>query len=555
MLAALLIALFAAVPRAAFSWTSVSPDRAQVTVALSSDGSAAVRTTVRFEVQGGSFHGFDLAALPGAALRIDQCLARTDSGVAYGLSAEEQKDGRTRLSLADNAEMSKGAITFELLHEIDLIEQDNLRVYEGRARLDFTPLVWDWGFERMSFRLELPGPSKDAPIVLDPTTTADYEIELNLDAVVLTKFRAVRWYPMRVIASFDPNLIGRLAIGGPSAPGFGQPSGFEATPVAASTAPAPAPLLPLAGAFAVVLCCLATLWRKAYHVHRVYEQVGLAARFAVLPHTGIALRAALSTGAVLGGVAVQLWSSVAAGVPAIAAGALLLLTARTTEARKPRPGGSWRALDDAQESRYRSLSAAYGRSRTCIVDISTLRGAATFVLFLAKLSAVAYVLRGELPRLAWIVMVDGLLLGVSAWFSNVRSELPHDILLEAFPLLDKWRKTARKLLGKDGAQIRLWVREDESGPLEVRLRMPGKAEGLRGIEVAGEAVASGTTRRIRPAFVARFDAGAAKARALATSALACDHHLSPDCAEEIVVLRSRRGKDGALAPLRTALAL
>jgi hypothetical protein len=538
----------------AWAWTFVSPDRAEVIIAIQEDGTATIQTTVRFEVRGGQFHGFTLAPLPGASLLSQRCSARTDDGIVHDLSAKQHSDGRIELTLANNARVSRGGMTFDLWHQIDLVEHDNLRLYEGRARLDFTPLVWDWGFESMVLRVELPGPSQDAPIELDPAITADYEVELTRHSICVTKFRSVRWYPMRIIASFDPNLIQRLSMEDPKPPGGLQDESNAALENAATSGSRPSPL-GIALVLAVVFGGLLALWRKAHHVHRAYAQVGVQPQFAFLPHTSLSWRVFLSTAAALGGVAAQLFTSVAAGIPAMAAAAMLILTMRRAVGRKPCQGGTWRVLDDAEESRYGFLSRVYRRHRSCAVDITTWSGALLFLVFVAQLGAAAYLLKENDPRLAWIAVVDGLLLGVVAWFSNVRSELPPDVLLEAFPMLDKWRKKARKLLGEDAAQMHLWVREDETGPLEVRLRMPGRAEGLRGIEVAGEPVTTGTVRRIRPALVARFDAGAAKARILAECTFACEHHLTPACDEEIVVLRSRRGKDDALAPLRTALAL
>lgn len=548
--------LFAAglLPRSATAWTSVSPIDADINITLATDGTAMVHTAIRLEVRGGLFHAVELGPLPGASLLASECRARGDDGVVYNLEANQKEDGRTTLALAGKTSISRGGITFEIAHQIDLIEQDSLRLYEGRARLDFTPLVWDWGFERMTLRIELPGASTDAPIVVDPATTADYEVKRERSAVTLTKFRAVRWYPMRAIASFDRNLVARLAIGAPAGGLHKDDPLLAAAPIDQGRGQS-LPFGQTALVFAVVLMGLLALWRKAHHVHLSYAQVGMVARFAALPQTGIGLRAALSTTAALAAVVVQLTCSVAAGIPAVAVAALLVLTARTADLRQLRPGGSWRALGKTEESRYRMLSRAYRASRASMVDITTARGAISFVFFLGKLAAVAYLLRGQVGRLTWIVTVDGLLLGVLAWFSNVRSELPHDVLLEAFPLLDKWRKTARKLAGKDVSELILWVREDAEGPIEVRLRLPGRADGMRGIEVAGESVFAGTIQRIRPAFVARFDAGAAKARTLAASAFASEHHLTSDCAEEVVVLRTRRGKDGSLAALRTALAL
>ena len=60
-----------------------------------------------------------------------------------------------------------------------------------------------------------------------------------------------------------------------------------------------------------------------------------------------------------------------------------------------------------------------------------------------------------------------------AWFSHVRSELPVDPTLEGFAALRRWRSSLARLVGtkSPGAEAGLWVREDDKGTIEVRLRL------------------------------------------------------------------------------------
>jgi hypothetical protein len=134
-----------------------------------------------------------------------------------------------------------------------------------------------------------------------------------------------------------------------------------------------------------------------------------------------------------------------------------------------------------------------------------------------------------------------------------------DTTLEGFHILRKWRKSLSKLLGAkapgaDAAE--LWVREDDAGPIEVRLRAAVPVEGLNNIEVAGETLRAGSTYKTKTVFVLRLEPGTAVARKLAACPHAAEHHLTPDLQEEIIVLRNRRGRTASgLTPLRSALSM
>ncbi|MBW2276267.1 MAG: hypothetical protein JRF63_02175, partial [Deltaproteobacteria bacterium] len=92
--------------------------------------------------------------------------------------------------------------------------------------------------------------------------------------------------------------------------------------------------------------------------------------------------------------------------------------------------------------------------------------------------------------------------------------------------------------------------------IEVRLRVEPPPIGLRGLEVAGEVVRTGTTTRTRRAAILRLEPGTDNARRLATCPHAAEHHLTPDLKEEVLVLRDRRSPaDSGLAPLRGALSM
>jgi hypothetical protein len=541
-------------PADAVGWTSARLTRVDVVVEVAGSGPSKVETAARFDVSGGKFHGFDLAPMPGGQLVPELCSATLDDGLRYPLSIRKLHDGRTRVVLGEKAYSGKGGVNFSLVHEVDLVEQGALRRYAGRARLDWTPLVWDEGTDQMSVTVFLPGDSRDAPVIPDPSVSADYEVEVRDDGVTLTKYRTVRWYPMQVVIEFDPELV------------FGPIPELEeeldlTEPVAAVSRAAPTigppphvSLLPVI----VVLLGLLMMVIKSWRVGRVLADLGFPLRFRLLPRTGPGLRLLLTFGAAGLGLAAQYLGSLAAGVPALGIAAALWLMRREEGSLRPRPGGVWRLMDSADLARYQDLVRAYRRRRRCIVDITTPIGITLFVAAVAGLGCIVFSTREAWPQIAWATLINGAIWIIPAWFSHVRSELPVDPTIECFSALKRWRRGLARLVGRQspGSQATFWTREDERGAIEVRLRVDPPPAGLRGLEVAGEVVRSGTTTRTRRAVILKLEPGTDNSRRLATCPHAAEHHLTPDLEEEVIVLRDRRtASDSGLGPLRVALSM
>jgi len=215
-------------------------------------------------------------------------------------------------------------------------------------------------------------------------------------------------------------------------------------------------------------------------------------------------------------------------------------------------------MDEEDEVRLRRLTRAYRGRRRTFIDITHPLGAVAFMCAVAALGAAVVCARESGPRLGWAAAINGLFFFVPAWFAQIRSELPVDPALEGFWALRRWRRAISRFTGSRcrGAGAVFWVREDEKGIIEARLRVEPPPAGLRSLEVAGEVVRAGTTCRVRKAAVLRLEPGTELARKLASCSYAAEHHLTPDLREEVIVLRDRRGRtDSGLAPLRTALAL
>lgn len=540
------------------AWTAARVARVDVILEIAPDGASRLLTEARYEIEGGRFRGFDLAPMPrGAELVSENCSAVLGDGRRLPLAFRALTDGRTRILLGDKNQIGRGAVTFSLEHRMNLIEQGALRRYGSRARLDWTPLIWDDGTEAMTVEIRLPGESRDAPVMIDPEVARDYEVRVDGNAVRLTKFRTVRWYAMRAIVDFDPALVGALAPEDPRPEAKRDPS-FE-TPVAARLSHEPPPptrllLLPVIAAFLGLLFAV----RKTWRMQRALGDLGLPIVHRLLPRTAPLLRFALSLAACGLALGVQHAGFLAASVPALVAAAALWLTRAPEGSIRPRPGGSWRPMEDEDTVRLRRLTRAYrGRRRTWI-DITHPVGALCFLAVVAGLAAAVLCTRESWPRLGWATALNGLFFAVPAWFAEVRSELPVDPMLEGFWSLRRWRRAVSRLLGSKGLDSAavFWVREDEKGMAEVRLRVEPPPAGLHSLEVAGEIVRAGTTSRVRKAAVLRLEPGTELARRLAACAHAAEHHLTPDLKDEVIVLRDRRGRTGSgLAPLRAALAL
>jgi hypothetical protein len=244
-------------------------------------------------------------------------------------------------------------------------------------------------------------------------------------------------------------------------------------------------------------------------------------------------------------------------VPALVAAACLWIVRREQGSTAPRPGGAFREMGDEDVVRYARLCRVYASRRAGLADIAAPLGALAFAAAVAGLGAAFWLARESWPRQALAIVLDGAIWIAPAWFTSTRSDLPVDPTLESFVALRRWRRALDRLVGAKlhGAKAAFFVREDDKGPIEVRLRVASELpEGVRGIEVANELVACGASLRRRNAVVLHLEPGTELSRRLGRCPNVAEHHLTPDLKEEILVLRNRRGKtDDGLAPLRAAL--
>jgi hypothetical protein len=391
-----LIAAATILPRPAAAWTTTKLAEVSVSLLVAPRGPSQVTTQARFEVLGGAFHGFTVAPLAGAELVAAECKAVTDDGRALPLTYQPLDDGRMRVLFDDDSALKYGAVTYTLVHRIDLVASGALRAYGGRARLDWTPLVWDAGTDAMTVDVLLPGESAAGLPAADPSVTQDYDVAPSASGVRLTKYRTVRWYPMQIVVDFDAQLVPavRLESSAEQKPvvAAAAPGSGPGTPPAASRRPPPPFWILVAPVIASALG-LAVMARKATRLRRVLGDLGFEARFSALKSTGLPLRLALSAAAAALALGVQYEGSLAAGVPALVAAVLLWVVGRENGSTAARPGGTWREMSDEDVLRYTRLCREYTARRSSLFDVTSPLGALAFVAALAALGAVFWAAR------------------------------------------------------------------------------------------------------------------------------------------------------------------
>lgn len=548
-----LAVLLLTVPKTAVSWTSAHLFNVTVTADIASTGPSTVTTDARFVVEGGYFHGFDFVDLPGARLDDAAATAFLDDQREFNVIFKRARDGKIRVLLDNDEYVRSGGITFRIVHHVNFVESGALRLHENRARLDWTPLVWEVGLDNMQVQIRLPEGAVTPDPRVDETAAKDYVSTVSDTLVSFIKFRPVKWYPMRVVMDFDATVVGGLT------PANSDPA--PSVPQATVSLP-PSGKMPLLRSLAflgaVCLAGLSAAMFKARSVRNIYRTVGLTPQYLLLSRTSFGTRIVLALTAGASSAALQAFGYTAAGIIPLTFAAAVFLQKKIEGVQKPRGGGVWRKMNDQDLSWYTELFGAYAKSRSSFFDITTVKGALLFTVFSGGVVAIALLTQQKGTDVSLAASIDAMMLALPTWFSHIRAELPVDNTMEGFGLLKKWRKSLEKLVGKNAgaAKPEFYVREDDQGPVEVRLRTMLPVDGLHTIEAAAEVFMAGSLYRIRTVFVLRMTPGTPITRKLAACPHAAEHHLTPDLTEEIIVLRNRRGKTASgLSPLRAALYL
>jgi hypothetical protein len=555
--ASLLLAGLLCAPSARARWSKAAMQSVSVNVEIARQGDSKSVTEAVYVIEGGRFHGFDLAAVPGATLVPEACEAKIIGGFRRHLAISQRPDGSARVLLADKESVSSGTVVFTVVHRIDFAGSGALRNYAGRARFDWTPIIWDQGLKEMNVSIALPGESRDAGIVAEKEITSDYEIvSMNAAAVSFKKHRAPRWYPMQILIDFDAALV-NLPLGGEA-----KETAKTATTLrneeGKTAAVTLSPLRRHGLSTLVALLGFIFMLIRSAEVRRAFWDMNLPGTFRLLPHTGLSARLLLSTGALFLGIYAG-WRGVsAAAVPAFFTAATLWIPDRVSVSCRPRPGGEWRQMTAADIHAMETLIRSYDARRRSWLDAHTVPGALFLFTAVALLSLAAWKFHTGYRQEMFRMLLNGVLWIVPVWFSFKRAALPIEPVIENFRVLKGWRRSLVRLIGRttDNVEAVWWIREDANGPLEIRLRIQPPPSNLTGLEVATDIIMTGNAYRVRTATILRMIPGTPQARLLAACPGAAEHHLTPDLREEIIVLRDRRGqRDGGLKHLRAALAM
>ncbi len=540
----------------AAAWTSADISQVEVRVELNEEGQARVQTDARFVVNGGRFHGFDIAELSNAKLSPDECTATTDDGASYAVKLRNLRDGRTRIHLARKQSIKSGGVTFRIVHRVDMVEKGALRRRGDGVRLDWAPIVWDKGLEWMKVTVVLPPGESPPTITPDPKISKDYVITIDGAVVEFLKHRAPRWYEMQVALDTDSSRFASLAASPAPARDEGPLSGVEAAVSGVETSRASPPLwASVAPALGLLFGLLALILKHA-HIHGISRQCGVCLGFAFLRNTSFGVRVALTLAAFALAFAAQFSQSIAASVPPLVAGSALWLVRRYRPAGGSKATGAWRRLGSEEESSLLRLARAYRAKRASFFDITSARGALGLGLFVLAPSVAALTVYRPWPFIGASLFVSALIPAVAVWLHAWDAELPQDLMMEQLLAFGRRRGDLCKLAGQlaPTARAELWIREGACEPVELRVRIAPLPKDVHRLEIAGEPSRCGSLQRMHLTAVIGLEPGSKLARQLAQSPLVCEHHLTPDLSEEVVVLRNRRGHRPNLAPLTSALA-
>ena len=551
--------LLTATASTASAWTKARLSTVDVVLHLNGNKESEFTTTAGFEVSGGSFHGFDLARQKNAVLVKEKCSAYTNSGVKYNLTFKKLFDGRTRILLANKKSVKNETVYFILVHKTLLTASGALSRINNKVRLNWTPVIWDHGTDAMSVSVIFPENISNLNVNANNDVTEDYEIS-HTDSNILTfkKYRTVKWYPMQIVLNFDSDFIPLVKNSTDKIETTKNNDALLLTKVPAIKKSNDKPLWHFALFALVSFIGLLLMIIKTHHLKWLYNNANIPMQFKFLKNTNYILRLILTIMAIMLALGAQIAGSVAASVPPLVVAAMLWLIDRSHSTLIARSGGTWRQLTESEIDEFKQIFLSYKRRKNSLLDGTTLFGLLTLALTVTGLFFLIRNVGSASIHSAWVLSVSAIIWIFPIWFSLSKGELPVNTTTETFVLLYKWKKGLSKLIGKTAsdAKASFWVREDDKGPIEVRMRMENAPDFLMGFEVGAEIVRSSTVYQVKKVAILKMEPGTQIARKLAACPNASEHHLTPNLTREIIVFRNRRGlKESGFKSLKTALAV
>jgi len=551
----------------AAAWTSAKLKEVHHKIEMNeNDLSALLTTTVKFDVYAGRFHGFDLAPVKGAELDEEAVYAVRDTGEKLGVSITRVRNRYERVWVDGRKGIRRGSVTFVLPYIMRLKAAGIFEKDSGKTWFKWKAPLWEQSMEKMSITI-LTGRE---PVEYAWVDENEIKIERIEGGLKLVKHRPVRWYAMTAAvqvslpqadaASFvnSPAAAAATASGLPlpedPLSGATGPRGLNLYNTLISIASQKALIIysPLFAAFLGFLLALGK-WRWLFKRH---AEAGVRADFVFLRNTGPNARMFMSVILVFTGVGVQVLVSAAAGVLPLALTAAMWMVSVPKEISLDSPRGQWKPMSEQEKKQLLKRLRAYHLSRMCLLDASQPFGKVAFVIFMAFVGLVVYLINSRSGRAAFIFGLDSVLFMVPVWACGSRKELVPDPLLEGFRDLRRLVAPFGRIAGRwfPGTHGVLWARYLPDGklPVEVRMRLDPPPPGIRSVELAKQVVRRGTAISMSQAIIIRLAPNTQAARDLAACALADEVYLTPDLEEEVIVLRTRRSRDSWIMPLKTA---
>jgi len=527
------------------------------------DLSALLTTTVKFDVYAGRFHGFDLAPVKGAELDEEAVYAVRDTGEKLGVSITRVRNEYERVWVDSSKGIRRGGVTFVLPYSMRLQAAGVFEKDSGKTWFRWKAPLWEQSMEKMSISI-LTGRE---PVEYAWVDEDEINVEQIEGGLKLVKHRPVRWYTMTAAVQVSlPRADAASFINAPAAAAATLPSQSESfvaatgsesvnlynTLIGIASHKALIIYSPLFAAFLGFLLALGK-WRWLFRRH---AEAGVRADFVFLRNTGPNARVFMSVILLFTGVCVQVLVSAAAGVLPLALTAALWMVSVPKEISLDSPGGQWKPLSEQDRKQLLKKLRAYHLSRMCLLDGSQPFGKAAFVIFMAFVGLVVYLINSRSGRAAFIFGLDSVLFMVPVWACGSRKELVPDPLLEGFRDLRRLVVPFGRIAGRwfPGTHGVLWARYLPDGklPVEVRMRLDPPPPGIRSVELAKQVVRRGTAISMSQAIIIRLAPNTQAARDLAACALADEVYLTPDLEEEVIILRTRRSRDSWIMPLKTA---
>jgi len=468
----------------AFAWVEMHVTSYEARIEVSRQGTAKVDNIVSLRVGGGPLRTFDVkiadrnVTLPEEASLVN---ARDGAGSAQPVPVrlEQRPDGDVRVDIDGKKGVGRGVYELRFAYEIDLLRNELVAPDGSMLKLVWTSPKFDDGVDNMKVTMLVPSAPTEPRVAPLRVGTGELSTFQEAGAFLSSVSRAaqvdeislVRPYVARNEAVAWAVRIDAKAVGEISDPRLRPP------------APEPAPppqLTPRRRAIGIAIIVAGALLYgillslKHRDVARASAERGSEPR--PLVPVGIAVRVAFAGPMLAAGVAWQMGAHDPLPGSLVILGAVLLSV--YLPGRKPaQPRGPGRWLPLTAERTFASEP-----TRACWFDISSGRGALTFLFALALVAGGVVVLARLAPYHAHLLAIDSTVL-LALWGTGLKRWIPGDMVRSAAPLLERINKRLRKLPARVGITGRVPVGASKPDEIRLTVRPRNALHGLIGLEI------------------------------------------------------------------------